>query len=293
MIKFIFIYLIIFTLSSSSGFANVTQAKEQDKVKLKSIKDVLKEDGLTKSTEKKAIIAKEIKNIKEKKNVQKYTYPNEKDFWTFMSEFWLVKNAPVLKWDFQKPNYGLDASFENLLESVGFYHKKFKILILNTTTVTHMGLPGRDGEYIFLISLPFMRSMDLTKLEISILLLEDMLRIDKKLFINNLGLDKKEYEILGKSFYPNKPSYALLEKLIKLYDSVIYKKGFSFQQQFELTKDMDRVLKASPTLWSTYIQMLNKIDRLIKVDLLYTNYNKIFPSPEMQINWLSPKKKHL
>lgn len=43
-----------------------------------------------------------------------------------------MKNAQVLGWDFEKPDYGLDASFKETMEKLGFYQKKFKILLLNT-----------------------------------------------------------------------------------------------------------------------------------------------------------------
>ena len=68
------------------------------------------------------------------------------------------------------------------------------------------------------------------------------------------------------------------------------KTGFNFQQQYEITKKMDAQLKSEPNLWSVYFKLYGKLERFMKSDLLYKNYIKIYPSPELQINWLSPKK---
>jgi len=78
---------------------------------------------------------------------------------------------------------------------------------------------------------------------------------------------------------------------LKNYSRVIFDEGFDLQQQYEITKEMDRVLKSDPALWGAYFRVINKIDRFIKSDLLYQKYLKIYPSPELQIQWLSPKKK--
>ena len=39
--------------------------------------------------------------------------------------------------------------------------------------------------------------------------------------------------------------------------------------------------------------MLNKIDKLIKINHDYKDYTSIYPSPEMQIKWLTPEKKKI
>ena len=56
---------------------------------------------------------------------------------------------------------------------------------------------------------------------------------------------------------------------------------------------MDKILKSSPESWNSYFKLLKKIDQLVKNNLMYKNYLKIYPSPELQIEWLSPKKKVL
>jgi hypothetical protein len=56
---------------------------------------------------------------------------------------------------------------------------------------------------------------------------------------------------------------------------------------------MDTLLKPNLEWWNTYFRMLGKIDRLIKTNNQYKTYNQLYPSPEMQIKWLSPDDKVL
>ena len=52
-----------------------------------------------------------------------------------MNEMWIAKNAPILKWDFQHPNYGLGEYFQTFLEQMGFFEVKFRILPINSPEV--------------------------------------------------------------------------------------------------------------------------------------------------------------
>ncbi len=262
--------------------------KENSVIDYSNIKNVLRRDGLAGHKEKKEAKLKKIKSIKSKIKLAKYSYPSKSDFWSFMSEYWLVKNAQTLQWDITRPDYGIKSAFKNLLEEFGYYQKEFKILIVNSPDITHMGLPGNSGEIILILSLPFMRTIDLTKVDISLLLLEDFFRVEEMHFIKNIKADLK---FLNASFADSKMNIKYIKAIQKEYDRVIFKGGFTFQQQYKVTKKMDRVLKSNPGLWSAYIKVLNKIDRLIKMNLLYKNYNNIYPSPELQIKWLTPKKK--
>ena len=63
---------------------------------------------------------------------------------------------------------------------------------------------------------------------------------------------------------------SLIEELLKNYDNQVKNKGFTFQQQFEITKKMDAHLKAHPELWNLYFRLLGKIDQFIKVNLVCT-----------------------
>lgn len=279
----------IFFVQTIYGQTKTTEESEKDLLNYSNIKSVLKNDGLMKEKQKKERIVKEIKKEKRKINISRYDYPSSDDFWNQMSEYWLVKNAQLLRWDFPKPEYGIDTAFKNLLENFGFYNKHYKILIVNSPKVFHLGLPAGKDRYILIISLPFMRTMDLTKVDISLLLLEDMLRLESGYFIDNL---EAKTEFIGSNFYGKEaPKKQMITDLMEKYDKVVFSKGFNFQQQFEVTKQMDSYLKSDPPLWNAYFNLLKKIDRLVKSDLLYKEYLKVFPSPELQMQWLSPKKK--
>jgi len=264
------------------------EEKEQKLIDYSNIKNVLINDGLEKQQEQREKLVKQIKVERKSISKDKYFYPTEEDFWDFISELWLVKNAQILSWDFPKPEYGIDVAFKNLLEKLGYFNKHFKILIVNTPTVVHFGLPAGKDSYIFLLSLPFVRSLDLTKVDIALVLLEDFFRLESKTFINNLKVDTT---ILGTNFYDTEVKKDFIQTVLKNYSRVIFDEGFDFQQQYEVTKEMDRVLKSDPALWGAYFRVINKIDKFIKSDLLYQKYLKIYPSPELQIQWLSPKKK--
>lgn len=265
--------------------------KELEVVNFKSIKKVLQQDGLSQSAKNKAKQVEVLK--KEQTNVEKgrYNYPTESELWGFVSEYWLVKNAQLLNWDFEKPDYGLEENFKKIMQNLGFYQKKFKILMLNTPTTVRAALPGND-EMIFILSVPFVRSLDLSKLEISMLLLEDYFRLEAGYFKKNVATEKMT-KLAGTNFYGSKPDLSMVEELLKNYTNQVNQKGYTFQQQFEITKKMDVFLKSNPELWNTYFRLLGKIDRFIKVNVQYKDYVRLYPSPEMQVKWLSPEEKVL
>jgi hypothetical protein len=266
------------------------EEREQSLMDYSNIKKVLKKDGLISHKDKKLNEIKKIKKIKNDLAAKKYRYPDKEAMWSLVSELWLVKNAQLLQWDFSKPEYGIAKAFRNLLEQIGYYHKKIKILVVNTPEITHAALPGDKDEYFFLISLPFMRTLDLTKVDISLLFLEDMYRLDNGFFLKNL---KTDLAFLGTNFKKSKYQEKNIKGLLEDYTRILFKDGFSFQQQYKVTKQMDSILKSDQALWDVYLKMLKKIDVLVKENLLYKDYNKIYPSPELQIKWLSPKKKLL
>ncbi len=288
--KLVFISLLM------SGVLNaetkLQEEKELEVVNFNSIKKVLQQDGLSEASKQKKkqvqILKKEQKSVEEVKS----HYPTEDELWGFASEYWLVKNAQLLKWDFNKPDYGLETNFKVMMEKLGFLQKKFKILLLDTPGLVRTSLPGSHGESILLLSVPFIRTLDLSKLEISLLLLEDFFRADAGYF-KKAVITEKMSKLSGTSFDNHKPDQTLLAELIKNYDKQIYQKGYTFQQQFEVTKKMDSFLKATPDLWNSYFQLLNKIDRFTKTNGQYKDYIRLFPSPEMQVKWLSPEEKVL
>lgn len=286
----LFLFLVFNFAIYAQEVGEVDLEKEAEVIDYSNIKNVLKEDGLEQEAKLKKKIVKKIKEEKKEIQLKKYNYPSENEFWSFMSEFWLVKNAQELKWDAPRPDYGINIAFKNLLEKLGFYNKSYKIIIVDSPNITHFGLPSNPNEFILILSLPFMRTLDLTKVDISLLLLENYIRVEKKYFYENL-LIKPDF--VGKNFYQEGMNKKKINELLAEYSNVVYKKGFNFQQQYEVTKQMDRLLKSYPELWSVYFRLLGKIDSLVKNNLLYKNYTKIYPSPEMQIQWLKPEEEVL
>lgn len=276
----------------AQGPEKIQEEKELEVVDFKSIKKVLQQDGLSEEAQKKkevvAVLKKELKVV----DTKRFSYPSAEELWKFTSEYWLVKNAQLLRWDFKKPDYGLDKSFKLLLEKLGFYQKKFKILVIDSPNIVRTALPSEGGEVIYLLSLPFIRSLDMSKLEISLFLLEDYFRAENGYFRKAVATEKMS-KLAGTNFYGGKPDMSLVEELLKNYDQQIYSKGYSFQQQFEVTKKMDSYLKSTPEYWNTYFKLLGRINLFLRGNQQYKDYTKLYPSPEMQLKWMSPEEKVL
>ena len=284
--------LTIFMLSTGL-FATEPQVEAKpeagkDLIDFSSIKDLIKKDGLEDELKKKETEKRVLLDKKKLQDMKRFNVPGPDEFWNMFSELWLVKNATLLKWDFHKPDFELEKSFIALLENQGHYEKKIKILLLDSTEVIHAALPTNDKEYIFIISLPFIRTMDLSKVEISLILFEDFIRARKGYFKNYVT--SKELEAYMGSNFAGKPfNKKLIDEHLKKYSNVLLEKGFSFQEQFETTQEMDTLLKSDLKIWNTYITLLEKIDQLTKTNTLYKKYSQIYPSPELQLNWLKPK----
>ncbi|HAZ12052.1 MAG: hypothetical protein A2X86_06630 [Bdellovibrionales bacterium GWA2_49_15] len=262
--------------------------KESEVVDFDSVKDLLKKDQLEKEVSKieKVVKTEKKKKVDVKKNL--YNIPGDDEFWSFFSEYWLVKNAPALKWEYQHPEYGLEETFEKLLEKFGHFEKKFKILLLNTTALYHIALPSDSSGVILLLSDPFIKHLDLSKLEIALLMLQDFLRERMGQFKRKVETKELRQEI-GRNFEGRPLSSKIFDQVLKNYDQVIFNKGFTFQEQFELTRDMGNLLRSETTLWTTYVELLKKLDGIVKTDNKFKEYSKIYPSPELQINWLGIK----
>src|SRR5690606_21695013 len=172
-----------------------------------------------------------------------------------------------------------------------FYQKKYKILLINSPSLVKASIPG-DGEMIFLLSVPFIKTLDLSKLEISLILFEEFIRLEQGYFKKNVGTEKLK-NLAGTNFRGKKPDTTMIDELLKNYSHQIQEKGYTFQQQFEITKKMDGFLKSNLALWNAYFRLLGKIDKFIKVNVQYKDYVKLYPSPEMQVRWLSPAEKVL
>ncbi len=280
------------SLLSAEGSAEkkAEEGKEasKDLLDFSSIKDIIKKDGLEDELKKKQDGKRKYLDSKKLSDMKRFNVPNQDVFWSFFSELWLVKNATLLKWDIHKPDFELEKSFAAFLESQGHFEKKIKILLLESTEITHAALPSNQDEYIFVISLPFIRTLDLSKVEISLILFEDFLRLRKGYFKNYI-LTKELENYLGSNFNGKPFDKKLIDEHLKKYSTLLFEKGFNFQEQFETTKEMDVLLKSDLKMWNTYLTILEKIDNLTKTNTLYKKYNQIYPSPELQLNWLKPK----
>lgn len=262
---------------------------ENEFVDFKNIKSILKKDGLEKVVKKKKAVKK--KKIAKKIDTQKkfYSLPSEQDFWKIMMNYWLVKNNAILKWDFHKPDYGISEYLEEFLKEVSQLGVKFNILYLNTSNITHFAFPYGENEYLFVISVPFIKIMDLSKLQISIMLYEDLLRVKNRYFESMIDA-KTIADLKGGNFYQKEFPKKQIESLMKQIDDIVYEKGFDFQQQYRVTKTMQNILSNNKKYWQNYFRLLSKIDDLTKTNLMYKNYAKIYPSPELQLNWINPTK---
>src|SRR5690606_30448936 len=145
------------------SFSIFAQTKEEEIIDFSSIRDVLKKDQLDESAKIKQEKQEKARIAQERSQKARFNTPNDGDFWNIFSELWLVKNHQVLKWDFQKPDFGLEKSFKDFLEKQGMYEKKFRILLLDSPNVVHFALPTGDSSYLLLLSLPFIRTLDLSK----------------------------------------------------------------------------------------------------------------------------------
>ena len=303
--KFIilFIFLVSFftenqnlLISNSIAADNESMATTETKNEKKSeelfpnLEELIKKDKLEKSLAEKNAIQKKIESEIKKEEEKKEYFPKLNESWSLISEYYLVKNISKIPWDFEKPDYGIIVPFQFLLERLGYLNVKVKILLLNTPIIPHAALPSNRGEFILLISIPFIRSMDLSKIEISLLLLSDFLRALDGEFINKINLDEKDQQVFG-NVINEKIDMSVIYKILKRYDEVLFKIGFADKNNSLVKEKLDPILKPYPELWATYIKLLNKIQNLISQDNLYSHYHEIYGSPKNMIELIDPTKK--
>lgn len=263
--------------------------KENEMINFNSLKKILKNDILEGEVQKKVDTVQKIKEERKDAEISKNFFPTKDDIWGFLSEYWLIRSAQDLKWDFEKPDYGIKEAINTLFRSQALIEKRIKILIINSPNLSHLALPGNNNESIFLISLPFIRTLDLTKQEIALMVLEDYLRLEAGYFVKYVST-KELNDVLGKNYFGRTMDVKEINKVLQNYSDFVAKKGFTFQEQYEVTKKMDNLLRSQMNLWTSYGQLISKIDRLVKMNLMYEHYIKLYPSPEMQLKWLNPKE---
>ena len=261
--------------------------REAELIDFESIRSILRADGLEKSADEKIEVVETISNDRQERAKKMYDIPERGEFFDFFSQFWLVKNATVLKWDFQKPDYGIEESFKELMEDLGYKDISFKILLLDSPSITHSYLPAKKDEFIFLLSVPFIRTLDLSRSEISLILLQEFLRA-KMSFFESKVVTKELKSVWGSNFQGGEFDKKIIKDTLRAYDKVLFEDGYSFQEQFELTRRIDALLRPRDELWKKFYSLIGKIDKLIKTNPLYRQYPRIYPSPELQKGWLRP-----
>jgi len=264
------------------------QESELKEVNFDKLNDILKKDKLDVYAKEKQKLAVKLSQEREKLESKRFSYPSDEDFWPLFHDYWLIKNARNLRWDFEKADLGIGISFKKTLEELSLNKKRIKILLLDSVILSHFALPTSENNYYFLLSLPFIRSMDLSKREISILLLEDMIRSDRQYALKNLKSENYK-KFIGTQMKDKKPQVAFMDELLLDLNDLVFKRGFTFQQQFEVTKELDLLLSTSPELLKSYVVLNQKRDQLSKTDVNFKSYSTMYPSPEMQLLWLNPK----
>lgn len=271
--KIILITLTLFT-NSLSSFGKNSSGVEQ-------IKDILIKDKLLIEKDKKIISELKEEVEKEKKKKFENQPVTEVEFWDLITHLWLVKRENKLKWDFEKVDYGVSGVFERLLSKLNITGKGYKILYLNSINIPHMGL-STGNEYILLISKPFIERLDLSKQEISLLLLEEYLRLKMNTLMNKINT---KLNIIASN--KEKKQSDLFDKYLAVLDESIFIKGFSFQDQYNLTKEVVSHLKNDPSIAGLYGRLNDKIKKLLESDQTLSSYAKIYPSPELREAWLA------
>jgi hypothetical protein len=252
---------------------------------LNQLKKVIKNDLLEEEIQKKKLLQAEKEKERLKKEEKKSHFMREEDFWSFCSEYWLVSKRSDLFWDFDHPDYGVEPAVIELFKRLLIYQSEIRLLFVKTNQMTYMYLPANKGHSIILFSVPFMKTLDLSKMEVAILVLESVLRSEMNDFTRYVT-SKELKDLWGKNFFQQKMNLDVFKKVLQQYDYFIYKKGFQFQQQFELTKKMTSILRPHPKLLKLYINLLQKLDVLVKTQPLYRFHAQIYPSPEFQLKWI-------
>jgi hypothetical protein len=220
----------------------------------------------------------------------KFDIPHKSDYWKILSEYWIVKNVSVLKWNFKKPNYGIEDRVVRLFRQVGLINIPFRILLLNTSMVTHCYLPYGENSFLTLISVPFIRTLNLTQLEIALLVLEDYVRSTMHP-IEQVIRKKIKQGYIGKNYYKvRKVDMTPFVRSFNTLDQVVLEHGFSFKQQFAITKKMKLLLSGEDKLQKSYVSLLTKIVNLVGRDPDYNQYVKFYPSPSIQLKWFLGKR---
>ena len=242
------------------------------------LKEILKNDLFQKSSSKKI-------KTKINESPKPKAFSNEivdtNDLTRVIKNLWLIRNNFVLKWDKKLPDYGLEKTFEEVFEAFGAKGFKYKILFVHTNLVTHQMIKMSENEFIFIISKIFAEQLDLTKQEISVLLLEAYVR--EKVKEKNVEIGEFSPSI-GKNFKHKINDY--IQGELKKIDADIFNYKGSFDIESVILKNMFNGLSSKKVYLKNYRRMLGKVDDLLRSDVRFKYFASRYPSPEIKINWL-------
>ncbi|MDH4469011.1 MAG: hypothetical protein QE271_13210 [Bacteriovoracaceae bacterium] len=288
---FLFLFLLSIEIPTALGETpkpspKIEEEEKLEELKFQELKDVIKRDKLAKEAKKLLEQRQALKKTRSKLEMDRFFYPSEEDFWKMVTELWLTKNAVKLKWEFEKSDLGIGMAFKKVLEDLGIRNLSVRLLVLNSYEVPHMILPSKSEEAIFLLSLPFIREMDLSKVEISLLLIEDYWRWKNKLFFDQVtekGYQKK----LGTKMDPKKRDVVFVGKLLDSMSDFVFNVGYTFDQQYNVTKQMKDLLNTNKLYTKAYEALLKKRQEIVIKQNKFNDYSRRYPSPEMQLKWFS------
>jgi hypothetical protein len=285
---------ILLSVFSCCALAVTSQIDEEAKIRaenkvvnFESIRRLLSQDFLQDSKGKREEKADSLKKEREEIELKTWDFPTESDFWPLFSEYWVVVNTNYLKWDFKTPEFGIREALETLLQEVGLYEIRFRILLTNTTSPAHMAMPSSPNDVFFILSVPFIRASGFSADEISLLLLEDWFR-NKRDFLKNHLASEGVKPLIGANF-KGKDFPKWFQPLDTSLKKFIADKGLGFNQQFLVTTDMETTLKTNSTRLQSYKDILRKMDVFLKDNVVYGGLLRMYPTPKMQIGWLGGK----
>lgn len=279
--KLLLIYILF--VSNTSLFC-----EEKKVFDFSNLKQVLTNDMLDEELAKKKLAQDELERLKKQKELESSIFPEADDYWPFMIELWLVKNMSELKWFFEHPDLGLADSFAELLTKVGLFEIGFEILILDSYRLYHRALPLPSGKILFILSYPFIKSMDLTRKEISLLLFFEFLRLKRSNFVEQAKrLHPELADLYGKSFIGQKPK-DFSPKVLTTLSKMIFDARLEFKEQFALVTEMKRYLTSNKEI-KTYVDLVKKIEIYIGSSKERSDYVTQTISPQMILKWLGEK----
>jgi hypothetical protein len=277
------LWMILF-FSTSLSFAQdkVTEEKSD----FKELKEILKKDELLENFTKKQKAKKVKKAVKKMLAVQDEFFPDKKSFWEIYPEYWVAKNAAILKWNFERVDMGVSLHTQKILNQVGILEKNLKVLFLNSSFIPHLSFSNTENQFLILISLPFIKAMDLTKNQISLLIIEEVLRA-QRLHLEQVLIEKDQKVMYQKKIAKLEEVTSFINQLDEKFMKFLKSQGFSFQMLYEVTLEMKNILASHPILLKDYKELCEKKKSLVINSKDFKFYSRLYPSPEMQLKWLS------